>query len=755
MRATTLATAALLVAMGTPARADGGANRDDGGDANSGGQRADGGAAVDAALTPDAGTSPAAVAPPPDAPRAAPPAALPVGRITGRVLVKGSHLAIALASITVDVTPAGETDGTGAFAIDVPCGVHHVIVLAGGFAVATVERDPCVDPTPMVIRLAPSDAGPRYESVVRARRAGAPPSVKVEGPELVKTPGTLGDPFRAIEALPGVASVAWPAPIYAVRGANPGNTGFFLDDLRVPALFHLALGPSVIHPYFFDSLDFYPGGYPARYGRYVAGIVAARTREPAADTWHASVDVRLYDAGALVSAPLPDGNGAVAVAGRYSYTGAVISLLSDALDLSYWDYQLRVDRNVGPARVTLLALGSSDHLVSKGPSMPPPVALAFQRVSLRAAMPAGDGRVLASLAVGIDHTEAPIADYRLSIDARSLSPRLAFRRPTARADLEIGVEGELQRFAPLTPIMRPNTLDLIHGRDARLLAAYASLAVRAGDRLTLTPELRLDSYTIADTARSDLGPRLSARLALDDRTSIVAAGGRFTQTPSLALQVPGAESFGLALYGLQSSWQGSVGVETRGSFGLEVAATGFVQRYVLTDLRDPTLTHIDPLADDLLVRRDALSYGLELMIRRPQTERLSGWLAYTLSSNRRALGGGVIGPSDWDQRHILNLVLGYRIGAYTVGGRAHLNTGRPVLVKNESDYEFQRLPTFYQIDVRAERRFLFDRVTVNFYVELVNATLNREVVGISMDDEGRQERSFRIVIPSIGVHGEL
>ena len=37
--------------------------------------------------------------------------------------------------------------------------------------------------------------------------------------------------------------------------------------------------------------------------------------------------MRLYDAGALVSAPLP-GGGAVAVAGRYSYTGPLFSLIS-------------------------------------------------------------------------------------------------------------------------------------------------------------------------------------------------------------------------------------------------------------------------------------------------------------------------------------------------------------------------------------------------------------------------------------------
>ena len=141
---------------------------------------------------------------------------------------------------------------------------------------------------------------------------------------------------------------------------------------------------------------------------------------------------------------------------------------------------------------------------------------------------------------------------------------------------------------------------------------------------------------------------------------------------------------------------------------VNVEVTGFLQRYVLTDLRDPTLTLPDRFASDFLARRDARSYGIEVIIRRPVTERLYGWVAYTLSQNQRALGPGVIGPSDWDQRHILNTVVGYRIGAYAVGFRGHLHTGRPVLVERVQSEAFMRLPAFYQLELRVDRRILLD-----------------------------------------------
>jgi hypothetical protein len=719
--------------------ADAAAARDGGADGMVDGGRADTGA-------PDGGGADAGAAsevPPP--PR--------VGRVVGRVLARGTRAPVAGASLTAEVSEVGNSDEHGDFTVDVPCGPRRLSIQAPGFDRVTTIVDACAGSTaPLTVRLSPAEAGgSRFETVVRSKPSQ--PEVKLEAEELTQTPGTLGDPFRAIESLPGVATVAWPAPIYAVRGSNPGNTGFFLDGVRVPALFHFALGPSVIHPYFFESLEFFPGGYPARFGRYAAGIVAAETRAPASDRVHTSVDVRLYDAGALMSAPLP-GDGAVVVAGRYSYTAGLVSLLDQNIHIEYWDYQLRADRRLGPFHLTLLAFGSGDVLQPHAGDTLQEVDLGFHRVSLRAAAPIGGGRLQASLGFGTDHSRAPIADvYPITVDAVSIAPRIAYLQSFAPVDIGVGFDGEINRYEPVTTVIRPTgDWDLANVRNAYLLAGYASATWRAGSRLTLTPELRYDSYEVSGARAGDLGPRLTARLKLNDHTAIRAAGGRFTQMPSLPLQIPGVEAFGLRLFGLQSSWQGSLSVETTRLAGFELTATGYVQRYVLTDLRDPVPREPDPLADDFLVKRDALSYGIELLARRPLSHRLHGWLSYTLSNNLRALGGGALGPSDWDQRHILNLVLGYRAGRNTFGGRFHLNTGRPFIDGNE----FQRLPPFYQADLRIDHRVIYDKFQLDIYAELVNATFSRQAYSVTQLGPDRfQVNTFRIVLPSIGVRGEF
>jgi hypothetical protein len=715
----------------------------------------DGGAAVDA-VDSDGQSTGAAPAP-------SPPPAVPVlatGRLHGKVLAKGSRnlpvdAQVTATSATGQVTTI-EADG-GQFATSLPCGLQALVVRAPGYEPRLLGVDPCVDLHPVAIRLVPRSNLPVYETVVEAPRVE--PAITLRGKTLTTTPGALGDPLRTIESLPGVATVAWPAPIYAIRGSNPGNTGYFLDDVQIPMLFHLALGPSLIHPYFFEGIDFYPGGYPSRYGRYVAGVVAAQTRAPQEDSWHAAADLRLFDAGAMVSSPWPDGHGGIAAAFRYSYAGALLSLLQSSLDLAYWDYQLRADRRVGNWTLSLLVLGSSDKLSYDTPSgFPREYFIRFHRGSLRASTSLGGGTLGMRLTASADRSTGPVVQgFPMSVKAYSLFPRLSFERRTSTVDIEVGADGQAQWLRPTVGFSESNASDLGSNRTALLAGAYAATTIRAGRRMTVTPGLRLDRYSISSVSKFDLGPRLSARVLVGDKTCLVASGGRFSQAPSLPLQVPGAENFGLARYGLQTSWQGALGVIAQPASSLHLEVTGYVQRFVLTDLRDPTLTAHDPLATDFLVRRDGRSYGLEVMLRRPENERLYGWLSYTLSKSERVVGRGVVGPSDWDQRHVLNTVAGYRIGNYTLGARFHVNTGRPVLLQSSRSASFVRLPTFYQLDLRAERKFLFDTVTLHVYAEIVNGSMMRTTISVEQNPVTYEvsENSYRIVLPSLGIRGEL
>jgi hypothetical protein len=211
---------------------------------------------------------------------------------------------------------------------------------------------------------------------------------------------------------------------------------------------------------------------------------------------------------------------------------------------------------------------------------------------------------------------------------------------------------------------------------------------------------------------------------------------------------------------LQRSRQASVGVESalEERLGLDVNldTSIFYQRLHLTDLKNSLIP--DPEASDLLEPREGESYGLELMLRRPMKHKLYGWLAYTLSRSLRVVDGIVV-PSDWDQRHIVNLVVGYRWPRnYSTSVRFHYNSGRPYPLYSNRTFEVENyihLPGFPQLDLRGDKRYIFDKFVMEVYLELVNATRSREVYDVKRQPSGDiYENYYRLVLPSAGVHIE-
>ncbi|HYP88159.1 MAG TPA: energy transducer TonB, partial [Polyangiaceae bacterium] len=209
-------------------------------------------------------------------------------------------------------------------------------------------------PTPV----AKPEAKP-YEILVIGERA--PIRHELARTEISRMPGAFGDAFRAIEALPGVVPIVSGLPYFYVRGAPPGNIGYFFDGIPVPFLYHFAAGPSLFHPAFIDRVDLYPGAYPVRYGRFAGAIVAGEMAPPGYKL-RGEWNVRIIDSGAMVEAPFAGGRGSVMLGGRFSYTGLVLSLLVPNVSVGYWDYQARIRYDLSAKdSVEIFGFGSGDY----------------------------------------------------------------------------------------------------------------------------------------------------------------------------------------------------------------------------------------------------------------------------------------------------------------------------------------------------------------------------------------------------------
>jgi hypothetical protein len=733
-----------------PDAPDGGAAVDGGRDGASADAGRDGGARDGAGSEAGWGEAPAPVS---VGPRA---------HVRGVVLARGGHRHVSGATISIDGAPAGETDAAGRFDVEVSPGPHSLAASSPGLVPVVLGIVVAAGGWSGTLRLAPGTAA--YETVVAAKQPAA--AVRVAGEEARTTPGTAGDPYRVIESLPGVSQIVWPFALYAIRGANPGNTGFFLDGMRVPALYHFALGPSIVHPYLVDKLTFYPGGYPARLGGYVSGAVVSETAAPPSEIVRLAADVRVYDVGGLATSGWDGGRGTVAVAARYSYTGLLVSHLFSNVKFGYADYNLRIDHALWGGQATLMTLGSFDSLdiatatLTNADPRGNPVgdaSLQFHRIDLRWQRAVGPGRFLARTTFALDDASSQLFDSPIAVRAYTIGPRIDYLYRFAGGNsVEVGADSEVQRFRT-DVVMTPSTPplgDLARSRGALTSGVYASAAVGWG-RLSVDPGLRYAFYAEQGVTRGVFEPRLAARFALGPGTSLDATLGRFSQMPSLPLSVAGFEGFGLADFGPQTSTQAAGGFDGRLPAGFSLRLTGFYQWLLVSDLRSTFAR--DPRDSGFLEMRAGRGYGGELLLRAPEGGRVRGWIAYTLSWSLRDFDG-IYGPSDWDQRHILNVVATTKLGpGWTAGARFHYNTGRPYPVETTfGTVDYFRLPAFWQLDLRADRRIVLDRATLDVYFELGNATFTPEVVALQrqLDSGPPTDVGFRIVLPSIGVHAE-
>jgi len=655
-------------------------------------------------------------------------------RLTGEVRARGTRRPLADATLFLDgsPTPATTADAQGLFALELPAGTHRIEVRAPGHKPSSFEETLTTGQALQVIyRLQPGAVNP-YETVVRDDRPRTEVTrISLHEQELREVPGTQGDPFRVVMLMPGVGSLASGISYPVVRGSQPAATGFFLDGVRIPMLYHLLLGPAVVHPDFIDTVDFYPGMPPVQYGRVLGGAVDGRLSRPREDRLHFTAYADLINSGGFVEYPFESTGTSVSVAGRFSYTALLLTLIANTVNsesaerarAGFWDYQLRVEQKLGQGRLRLFALGSSDD-VGVSPELREGnegggIGSRFHRVDLRGTHPLAGGEGELGLTVGWD-TLGLVGDQTLrqqpggalvrqrvgeyGLEQVSFAARTSWKRQLSDG-MELLVGGDVENRRAATrisgtgrppgwrpedeadPLKNPSSLATFSG-------AYASLNWRPAERWMVQPGVRMDSYhLVPGITHASFEPRLTVRHAFSETLTLKGGAGLFHQPPTVLLHIPAVDTAGLR-YGLQSGAQLTVGAEWKALEGLELNADAFynpLSRTVEFDLlevaenrRRRDLALVDPAAS-------GYAYGFEVMARHPLGRDWFGWVSYSFLQSKRRVRFNRIGddnrvtervegtlPFAFEQAHVVNAAVSYKFGNnWTAGSVVHFNTGRP------------------------------------------------------------------------------
>lgn len=696
----------------------------------------------------------------------------PPVNLRGRVLERGTREPLAGANVYLpEANLLAETDQNGAFELrGVPAGQVAIEVSGSRHRrLSVTEEVKDGEVTELTLYLWKQIEG-GFEVTVRGQREKKEVARRtLERAELTTVPGTFGDPLRVIQNLPGMARAPYVSGALLVRGAQPQDTGVLVDGVPIPLLYHFAGGPSVLAPSYIDRIDFFPGAYGAKYGRAIAGIVDVTTRPAEVKSLHGTFDVDLFDAGFYVEGPVSKEHnwGTWSLAARRSYIDVFLPTLLDlvrtpgeaALVASpkYWDYQARYDLQLGRDRFEVSLFGSDDQfdLSQAGDAETEGITLGsrqgFHRARVRYGRRLADGVTLSvAPTFGVTLTDLSLGDQvNLDIWSWDLNTRAALNAELSKAfNLEVGLDLNANMYRldfklpglpewPTLPGARTPVETVEQHRDITLAsyAAYTELVWQPIEGLRFIPGLRFELYDLPRGPTPSLEPRVAARWDVHPRITTKAAWGLYRQA---AEPRNFDDSFGNPKLGLQQSSQTAGGVELKLLDRLTLDLQGYYNWRTHLVVGSDEVVERDgkQVVERLANRGRGQSYGLEVLLKQELTQRMYGWVAYTLSrSVQYDPSDERYEPTQYDQTHLLTVVGSYKFDwGIEAGLRFRLTTGRPTTVVVGSTFDSDlldydaiysgegepRTATFHQLDVRVEKLWTFETWTLSTFLDIQN-----------------------------------
>ena len=729
--------------------------------------------------------------------------------LSGRILEKGSKAPVLGGSLYLEplaytptaattpgtnvsqppITPvplsfSAEADTQGNYKVSVPEGVYRMAIAGEGYKKKTVDslavhRDLQKD------FYMEKDGFTLPEVVVTASKV-PPTQVSHETlskEELISVPGTMGgDVVKALQALPGVVTAGTLNGNLLVRGNGPFDNQYYVDNVPIGFPFHFGI-ISTVDSNLVDGIDFYSGGFPARFPNSMGGLVDLSQRDPRSDRWGVRSDVNLLLSELEFEGPITS-NSSLAVAGRRSYLDVFASnFTGNAGDIQvpvFDDYQVKYSWNPSPkVHWNLVAFGSDD-VVSGSISASTTVAQqdpalaggfnfheGYNSQGLNFRDTSDDQNTLANT---LYHTNS-FFDFLLggslfeNTSVENFGDRLSLIHSFDKdASLEAGLQYDyfidsLDAYFVVFPTQQQgmfnfSTLQRISANDnfgSGDMAAYLDQKLKAFDqKLELSLGARLDYLTSDSTFI--LGPRLSAAYHLAGDTTLKASCGYYYEAPNRILGAALLDpSLGNPDLGPDQSIASVAGVEQRlNDSGLLFRVEGYEKD--LSNL-------IESTGDSRNYANIGSGYarGIEFFLRQPPTERFFGWIAYSLSdSQRQDSPVSAIHPYPYDEPSVITAVGNYKINpGWDAGLKVTYSTGLPYTPESPGpatviggqgvtlpDYgapDSARLPDYTRVDFETSIKTVYDTWEWRIYFDIINLFNAKNVLGYQYSADYRTQ----------------
>lgn len=508
-------------------------------------------------------------------------------------------------------------------------------------------------------------------------------------------PHVADDAFRAFHRLPGVAASDFQAP-FNLRGGAVDEVKLQINGVEIVEPFHMRtlFQPlSIIDPGIIGVAQVLSGGFTAKHGQHMSGVIDIVTELPDNEPVH-DVGVSFVSAFARSRGRFANGRAGYFVSARRGYLDLIADAvvddgeeltprysdlfasldyqLSDSVDVSIqtllsdddvtfidpgdgenfgensdqqhlwltsameFDSGIFGDVSVFTSNINSVEAGSQDNLPAEVVTRYFDRTIDVTGIRTDWALPIGDNNVFEI--GGIYRDLAADYDYRLNSIRRS---------------------DFVNNGAPFALIR--NIQHSVEGSDA---AVYASYRRRVNDKLIVELGARWDGQDYSDVEDdSQVSPRFNAQYSISDAAELRLAWGKFIQPQAIhELAIPDGD---LNFYEPEIAEHRVIGLRYQLRTNLELQADLYQKIYDDLRPRYENLLDIYEFAPESNFDRTRVSpvsgeaYGAELTLRGGHNRNIEWWLNYTWSKAEDTIDGTTVLRS-WDQRNAATANLMWR-----------------------------------------------------------------------------------------------
>lgn len=724
---------------------------------------------------------------------------------------EGINFAYSTNVVTDDLYVASEPDpGTPLQIMRQILAAHH-LTIRSEFGAHIIVKDGRGETEPARTQVAPVvPASPDIETVVVAAsryeisRDVSTSRFSLDQRTIQNMPDLGEDPIRVTQRLPGTAASGASARTH-FRGGEDNEVGIILNGQWLFDPFHIRDYQNIfsaIDARAIDGVEVYTGGFPARYGDRMSGLVLMDSLDTE-ESRHSEIGLSVFNTSFLTAGSKGDKNW------LFSARRGNLDLVIDSRfgKPSYFDvfgeYAFEISPNVRLSMNALYADDKVELVLETDPAERELVVSDTRNAQAWLRLDSNWSPFLASSTVlaAVNFTNrrdgqtndpekmiADVQDYR-DISQVSLrqdwvwSPSEQHRTQwgihVIYSDAHLTYDGTAEYHGLQENFVnQPASLSrsLVASPQGSSYAMYVSDRWKISDRTLVEWGLRWDDQTYTNlSSDSQLSPRINLLFRTSKNSELRLSAGRYHQSqPIQSLQIED---------GVDQYWPAQRADHLIAGFRfLAPNDTALRIEAFLKDIRRvrPRFENLyDPLgvlpelqADRVRIDPSlAQAHGIEISADR-SIAAWNWWASYTWSKVTDKLGGRDV-PRSWDQRHAFQGGFGWQDEKWSFSAAASVHSGWPttslglvetgVDTNGEPVYEATpgprnavRLPTFASVDVRLSRSFDLPRGRLLAFIEVSNAFNRRNVCCVDWDlgDDGL-EHSLDYWMPLLPAFGVL